>query len=51
MRDLLRELGRFDRGATPEADLLLIRDSLAVIKCDISAIRKALERDFKTILP
>jgi hypothetical protein len=37
--DRLQELGRFDRGATLEADLRLMRDSLAVLQRDISTIR------------
>jgi hypothetical protein len=50
VRDLLQELGRVDRGGTFEADLLLIRNSLAVREHNISAIREALDGDFERIL-
>jgi hypothetical protein len=48
--DQLQELARFDRGATHEADLLLMRDSLAVLQRDISAIREVLHGDSERVL-
>jgi hypothetical protein len=50
VRDLLQQFASFDTGVTLEADLRLMRDSLAIPQHDISVIREALESDYERIL-